>query len=385
MLRRKPLSFIQFGNDWKAENKTSSHHIAEEISKHHRLIYVECPGLRAPRGSKRDLRKIFSKLRIAFSKPRVIHDKLSVLTLLQIPFHKFKFIRAVNRWLTVFQVKRICHSFQIKDPIIWLMVPHLPFVCQHVKNCFSVYYCTDDYSAFPGVDEKAVRAMDELTTRKVDFVVTVSNPLFEKKRLLNSNIITNEHGVDFNHFFRVYKRDVLLAEQLAVLPRPIVGFFGLIENWIDLDLIAYLAKTEPGWSFVLIGQNSQLGHEVFALTNVFHFGQQPFAKLPGFALGFDVAILPYKHNRQIENCNPIKLREYLATGKPIVSVRFPEAEKFSDLIEIADDYPQFRDKIAYSLQHDSSEKARARVEHVKPLTWENKINGVLEKVYQQLS
>ena len=95
------MDILYFGNDWFAENRTSSHHIATNLAKlGHRVLYIECPGLRAPKGNKRDITKIFKKLLAGFRHPVRVSDNLYVATLVQIPLHRFAFVRMINRLLT---------------------------------------------------------------------------------------------------------------------------------------------------------------------------------------------------------------------------------------------------------------------------------------------
>ncbi len=117
----------------------------------------------------------------------------------------------------------------------------------------------------------------------------------------------------------------------ANLPHPVIGYFGLLADWIDLEMIAWLAAQRPGWTFLLVGQAKTDIRQLQGLSNVVMVGPQPYESLPGWARAFDVAIIPYRMNRQVQNANPLKLREYLATGRPIVSVRNPEIEKFARL------------------------------------------------------
>ena len=119
------------------------------------------------------------------------------------------------------------------------------------------------------------------------------------------------------------------------LPRPIVGFFGLIEQWIDLDLIDEIAVRRPQWSIVLIGRMAVPGHPVCNRPNVHLLGKRPYDELPAYGKAFDAAIIPYHLTQQVLHANPIKLREYLAMGKPVVSVSTPEIDKYADVVEIA--------------------------------------------------
>jgi glycosyltransferase involved in cell wall biosynthesis len=221
------------------------------------------------------------------------------------------------------------------------MIPHLASVVGRLGEQASVYYCIDDYAALPDVDERAVAAMDEDLTRKATVVFVASDTLLEPKRRLNPNTHLSPHGVDFNHFARAQDASLAVPKDLVELPRPVVGFFGLIERWIDLDLVSYLAEQRPGWTFALIGRVAVPPDQVPQRPNIHYLGPKPYSELPAYGRGFDVSIIPYRLTRQVLHSNPIKLREYLAMGKPIVSVSTPEIDKFADLVATAGTKEQF--------------------------------------------
>jgi glycosyltransferase involved in cell wall biosynthesis len=236
----------------------------------------------------------------------------------------------------------------------------------------------------PRVDEIAVREMDRLLTSRADLVFIASDTLLATKKALNPNTIVSPHGVDVGHFTSAMEPGET-PDDIARLPRPIVGFFGLIERWIDLDLIEHLAERRPSWSFVMIGHVATTRHKVMDRPNVHFLGQRPYSDLPHYAREFDAAIIPYRLAMQVMHANPLKLREYLATGKPIVSVRTPEVEKFADVVEIADNYEQFADRLdALMARKQTVEEVERRVARIKECSWEARVQKTLEIVNQHL-
>jgi glycosyltransferase involved in cell wall biosynthesis len=375
---------VYFGNDWNAENKTSSHHIAEQLSQHTKILYIECPGLRAPKGTGRDLRKLFSKVGRALRPPRQINEQLAVYTLFQLPFHKYALVRTFNKWLIVATLKLLFWLRGIRNPILWFVIPHLYMAPVRIKNALSVYYCIDDYAALPDIDVSAVSAMDNAMTSAVDLVFVASETLLEKKQALNKQVLVSHHGVDFVHFNRVQQGNIHLPTDIPI-QKPVIGFFGLIEEWIDLELIRYLATEQPNWQFLMIGRVAVAQNPCEELNNVHFIGRREFAKLPDYAASFDVAILPYKLNQQVLNSNPIKLREYLATGKPVVSVNFPQVHHYADVVSIANDHSAFLQAIEKELAEDSPTKQAARVASVRDATWQSRVQNILLHVNEQLA
>ena len=144
------------------------------------------------------------------------------------------------------------------------------------------------------------------------------------------------------------------------LRRPIVGFFGLIERWIDLDLVGWLAEQRPNWSFVMIGRVAVPAETLPRLPNLHFLGKRPYAELPHYGGQFDAAIIPYRLTKQVYHANPIKLREYLAMGKPVVSVSTPEIDKYADVVTIARSREEFLSRLDEVLGQPDTPAASAR-------------------------
>lgn len=367
---------IYFGNDWSAENRTSSHHIATHLSRNNQILYVECPGLRAPKANSRDLLKIFKKLATLFKKPRKVSVNLTVFTLIQIPFHTLAVVSKFNTFLSTYLLRRVCKKLGLNEPILWFVVPHAGHLIGKINELMSVYYCIDDYSALPDVDVEAVKSMDLNLTIKVDVVFTASISLTNSKKSLNEFVYYSPHGVEFDHFNSAYKEKLKLPSDISKLKGPIVGFFGLIEAWIDLDLLELIVKSKPEYSLVLIGREAVDTSQLRKYNNVYFMGKREFSSLPSYASAFDVCILPYKNNDQIFNCNPIKLKEYLATGKPTVSVKFPEIMGYDDVLYLSDTKQEFVNNIALAISENSIQKSRERIAKVSSQTWENRVREI---------
>ena len=279
-------TILYFGNDWAAENRTSSHHVARWLAKRYRVIYVESPGLRAPKGTGRDLKKLLSKVSLALRGPRATPEGLQVQTLLQIPLHGSELVRRANRELLLLTLKLLMRLQGVKRPLTWFVVPHLASVVGELGERMSVYYCIDDYAALPDVDVTAVRRMDDTLTRKADLVFVASGTLLDGKRTLNPNTHVSAHGVDYDHFVKAQDPKTEVPPDAASLPGPIIGFFGLIERWIELSLIRYLAEQRPNWTFLMIGRIAVPESEVPRLPNIHYLGRRPYETLPAYGKAF---------------------------------------------------------------------------------------------------
>jgi glycosyltransferase involved in cell wall biosynthesis len=371
------MDVVYFGNEWFAENRTSSHHIARRLPAQGRVLYVDSPGMRPPRASGRDLRRLFSKLGQALRLPREVAPNLWHCTVPQLPFPRIPGVPLLNRWFGTWAVRRAMRAVGLQNPVSWFVVPHPGFLAGRLGESLVVYYCIDDYAAHPGVNVAAVEAADAALTRRADIVFVAPPALLEGKRAQNANVEFSPHGVDFDLFSKAADATTPVAAAAAQLPRPVIGFFGLLADWIDIPLLAHLARARPDWTLLLVGHASTDLAPFEGLKNVVRVGPQPYDSLPGWAKAFDVAVMPYRMNRQVQNANPLKLREYLATGKPVVSVPTPEVARFLPHVRLAEGPDAFLQAVEAALADHDPAARQARMDSVRGMSWDARVAEVL--------
>ena len=390
--RSRP-TILYFGNDWSAENRTSSHHVARWLAKRYRVIYIESPGLRAPKGTGRDLKKLVAKVGLALRGPRPTDEGLSVQTLIQIPLHRYDLVRRCNQALLLATIRLLMFREKVSRPISWFVVPHMAPVAGHLGECLSVYYCIDDYASLPDVDVDAIRRMDDDLTKRADLVLVASATLLEGKRALNPNTHMSPHGVDFDHFVKAQSAELEIPSDARPqnasaggATGPVIGFFGLIERWIDLDLVAYLADQRPTWTFLMIGRVAVPDEEAPKRPNIRYLGRRPYETLPAYGKAFTAAIIPYRLTQQVLHANPIKLREYLAMGRPIVSVSTPEIDKFADVVAIAKSREEFLAHLDVAVTKGlSPAEIEEHTKLASGMTWNARLEKVMEIVQGRLA
>jgi glycosyltransferase involved in cell wall biosynthesis len=374
------LGLVYFGNEWFAENRTSSHHIARHLAGQADVLYVDSPGMRAPTASARDLSRIWRKLSQAVQKPTHVMPGLWHCTVPQLPWRKLPGAARLNRWFGAWAVRRAVRLVGIRDPILWFVVPHPSFMIDAVPHKAAIYYCIDDYAAHPGVDVAHITACDTLLTQRADHVFVAPPALVDGKRRVNPATSFSPHGVDVELFGRAQLPGTVVPTRAATLKGPVIGYFGLIAAWTDVELIEWLAVQRPQWSFLLVGHAHVSVDALQRLPNVTLVGAQPYETLPSWAKAFDVAIIPYRMNRQVKNANPLKLREYLATGKPVVTVPTPEVDRFSEVVRIAESREDYLAAIEASLQESDPQAAARRMAAVKMMSWESRAQETLHIV-----
>jgi glycosyltransferase involved in cell wall biosynthesis len=381
--QRPPI--IYFSNDWNADNRTSSHHIARRLAGRFPLYYIECPGLRAPQRSGRDFRRIWAKLRRFLQGARTVEGGVKVWTLVQVPLHRFALMRLLNRVFLTASLRWLMWREGIRRPITWFIAPHMSNVVGRLGERLSVYYCIDDHSSLPGVNREVVRAMDDELVRKADLVFVSAESLLEGRLPLNGNTHYSPHGVDFDHFARAQDPRTEVPADAAGLTRPVVGFFGLIEKWVDLELIDFLAERRPEWDFLMIGRLAVPEDQLPRRPNIHWLGKRPYDDLPAYGKRFDAAIIPFRLTEVIWHANPIKLREYLAMGKPVVSISTPEIDKYADVVETARTPEEFLERLDAVLARPSTPaEVAGRMGRVAGESWDARVGDVLEVVDRNL-
>ncbi len=295
------------------------------------------------------------------------------MTVPQLPFRRLGAVRWLNLRLGERLVKRAVRNVGFRQPVLWFAAPALAPIIGRLEKRLVVYYCIDDYAALPHMDVREVSRLDNELTRAADQVFVSSIPLLEKKIAINPSTRYSPHGVDSDLFRQATEPALSVAEPLAGLRHPIIGFYGSVSGWIDLELMAFLAKARPDWTFVMIGLVSVDLGELAHLSNMVFIGPQPYETLPRWVKAFDVGLQPYVLNSQTYHSNPLKLREYLAAGKPVVSISVPEVDRFQPYVEIARNHREFLLRIDEALATDSEERRRARQAVVADSSWESRV------------
>ena len=188
-----------------------------------------------------------------------------------------------------------------------------------------------------------------------------------------------EQAVDFDHFAIATseERGINPPDDIDSIPHPRLGYFGALEFWlIDQKLIQYVSRKKPDWQWVFIGlKGARL--DVESLPNVHYLGSKPYGEMPRYASGFDVCVLPWvTDNEFVSYGSAIKVREYLATGKPVVITPLYEYERYDGVLQIARSYDDFIEKVEDALTNDSPDKRRIRQETIKNSTWDTRAEEV---------
>ena len=363
------FDIVCFANDWSAD-PTSKHQLMRRLAASNRVLWVEGAGMRKPdlrRG--RDWRRLLRKARGFLAPARSALPGLSVYAPPAVPLPGSRIARAINARLYRLTVRRELRRLGLSPaPVIWTYLPHIAPLIRAMPRRLLVYHCVDRWSAFEDYDAPLMERLEAELCRDADLVFASAEDLAASCRQYNSHVHYIPHGVDYAHFVGALDRRPL-PDDLPDIPEPRVGFFGLIHEWVDLDLIRQLAERLP-YSFVLIGDAKRNLGPLRDLPNVFHLGRKPYAMLPDYCRGFQAAMVPFRHTALTRSVNPIKLREYAAAGLPVVSTDLPEVRRCDDIATCATSIDSWVGALRAAVARGADEgERRKQSERVRAQDW----------------
>lgn len=358
-MRRR--SFIVFGDDWGG-HPSSVQHIFRRVARDHRTVWVNTVGLRPPRLDKRDAARVVRKVRgwlSPASKPAAATGgampgdealDLHVVSPPMLPWMRPPALRRINRESMRAAVHRACDRLGIHAPIVVTTVPNGVDAAGVAGSQALVYYCVDDFTNWPGVDAVAARAMESELLDVCCGVLATSQNLADTRRPRDGVVTLLPHGVDVEHLGRASDPGTAPVDG-ARRGRPVLGYLGLVDARLDVDLVLSVARARRDWDVVLLGPTDAAPDpRLSAEPNLRLVPGVPYARLPEALAAFDVAILPYVRNDLTRSINPLKLREYLASGKPIVATSLPEVARFAPEVSIADTRDDFVSAVESALE-----------------------------------
>ena len=373
-------NIVCFAKDW-SEDPTSNNHVMKLLARDNQVLWLNSIATRTPSlASGSDLKKIGRKLASFARGPVEVEPHLSVYTPIVLPFPHSAAAASVNERILKASVGLLRRRRGMGDFQLWAFLPTAVRYAGRLGESLLVYYCTDEWSQFESVDGSRMAALERELLERADLVFCTSRTLVERKRVSNPETHLASHGVDHAHFAKALDEGTPVAAEMRGLKRPILGFFGLVESWIDIDLFAHLASRRPDWTIVVVGKAKVDVSRLARHPNVVLTGRKPYEELPGFCKAWDVALCPFVLNELTRNVNPIKLREYLSAGLPVVSTGIPEVLHHKDWCEIADDPDAFLAACERALAEDSPDRRRRRSQAMASETWEAKVAALGEHV-----
>lgn len=272
----------------------------------------------------------------------------------------------IHKYLEILLLKFLKIN-NIKDYIAWYYTPMAIKFTHNIKPTLIIYDCMDELSGFKGAHPELTKN-EKLLMEVSDVVFTGGHHLYEHKRHLHDNMYPFPSSIDQEHFESGNGMPDPLDQRN--IPHPRAGFFGVIDERLDIELLDKLANEMPDFHFIMIGPVVKIDPTSLPRhSNIHYLGQKKYKELPSYLANWDVAILPFAKNDSTRFISPTKTPEYLAAGKPVVSTSIRDVVKpygESELVQIADNHLQFAKAIRHALKQRQDE------------IWQKKVSDMLK-------
>ena len=371
------FSSIEWNHTWQRPQQ-----LAYRLSRRGKLIYVNPLGLRSV--VLMDLGRFMRRIAFKFwdRKATALDQTLRIYApLFYFPFPESHLASKINGRILRRSLQGLIKRLGIRTPIIWVGTPSTS-VLEAIRGLDSkllVYDCHDNFPFFHKNPYHIVEAEQWLASQ-AQVVFATAAELYDRMKLVNPRTYLIPNAADYDHFAHSGIRNTKPPHDIVQLRKPIVGYMGEIAQWFDLDLVYNVAIQHPDWNIVLIGPvHVTSAHRLFRLPNVHRLGHREYAELPAYVNQFDVCILPFKINALTSAVNPVKLYEYLAAGKPVVSTPLPEVLPFRSVVEIAT-HESFPRAIESALEQNDEAKVRERRQVAMQNTWDQRIDQILSAI-----
>ncbi|HEX3228293.1 MAG TPA: glycosyltransferase [Pyrinomonadaceae bacterium] len=382
-------SIICFGGeDWWYHHPHSKNHLMRRFARAgNKVIFVNSISMGlAPMKSGELLPRVKRKLKSYAKLARTTEEGITVVSPAVIPFFGSRAAVATNRKLLTAQISLLAKSRGLTQPVLWIAIPTAIEVAGRLDESLIIYHVSDKYDANTmdhATDPALIRALHERAIEAADLIFYSSRKLLAEAEQGREKSHLLEQAVDFERWSKI--NEVPVTEAVRQIPRPRIGYFGAIEPWlVDQELIRQASGERPEWHWVFIGNKSR-GLEIESLPNVHFLPPVSYDDLPGYAAGFDVCVLPWNTEVPFTSYgSAIKVREYLATGKPVVISPLPEYESMSNVLRIARSREQFLELVDDALREEGTEKARGRQDAVRDGTWDARAEWVSELIEEKL-
>ncbi|HEX8494134.1 MAG TPA: glycosyltransferase [Pyrinomonadaceae bacterium] len=388
----KGKSIVCFGGeDWWYHHPHSKNHLMRRFARAgNKVIFVNSISMGLAGLTNKDLLpRLKRKLRSYAKLARVTSEGITVVSPAALPFFGSRAARAANRQLLTAQIGALARRRGLVRPILWLAIPTAVEMIGRLEESLVVYHVSDKYDANTmdhATDPLTIRRLHERALDAADIIFYSGRKLLAEAERGRERSYLLEQAVDFEHWSQVKSGELEVAAEVARIPGPRLGYFGAIEPWlVDQELIKRAARERTDWHWVFIGNKSR-GLEIENLPNVHFLPPVAYDELPRYAAGFDVCVLPWETEQSFTNYgSAIKVREYLATGKPVVIAPLPEYEPMKDVLRIARSRDHFLRLVEEALADRDEQAALARQSAVAGGTWDARAEWVSDLIEKALA
>lgn len=293
------------------------------------------------------------------------------------------------------RLRREMHRLGMSKPVLYIWHPCFVDSVGAYDESLVVFHCYDEYSAFAGTDGERERLLEqeERLVRRADVVFAASESLASARRRLNSNVHVVENGVDYDLFARACDPTLAVPPAMSRLSGPIIGCVLTQLTVVDVPMLVEVLAARPSWQFAIIGMDRPVDAggdpvmtRLLASPNLHFLGRQPLTGMPAFLKGCDVCAIPWVVNDiTAASSSPLKLYEYFAAGKPIVSAKLPLLQHLSGLVEFARSADEWVASIERALRNDGSDHITRRQDLARSNTWDRRVVSISEVLVSALA
>lgn len=364
--RRKPaldypiIVHSHLGWDWVWQRPQQ---FLSRISRRHRILFVEGP-VPVPKlaASRLTLREVGDFPNIVVLQPHVPAAR----------WHEGEWVDEERRRLVKSALAGPL-GVEFERPVQWFYDPMaVTAFAGHMDERAIVFDCMDELSKFRYAHPELVKRERELLV-VADVVFAGGPKIGEAKRMLNPNCYSYGCGVDVDHFGSANAAETPVPDDIAALSKPVLGFFGVVDERMDYGLIAHLADAHPEWNLALVGPHAKVDPAGFPRrANIHWLGGRDYSQLPGYVKAFDVCLMPFAVNEATEYINPTKALEYMAAGRPVVSTAIDDVvAQFSKVVKIAGSHEEFVTLCEHSIAQPDQAAIKRGLALARRNTWES--------------
>ena len=388
-----PTRLAVFSDDW-GRHPSSCQHLVRELlwynkiccrqgcpgCREYRVIWVNTLGTRTPELSRADMLRAAGKLRSWANPAKLVvqqgnefGDDLKIIHPKMWPGFRRPWQRKLNAAAIQWHVEEALGRRSDEQRIAVTTLPITADLVGRLDVDRWVYYCVDDFSQWPGLDSQVMQAMEQELVAKVDDIIVVSQTLQDRIAQLGRDSTLITHGIDINHW-RSRPAPAAKPEGFPDISKPIALFWGLIDQRLDMAWCRSLAETlaKRGGSLVLAGPQQSPGPAIANLPATALPGKVAYEDLPKWAALADVLVMPYADAPVTRAMQPLKLKEYLATHKPVVVRDLPATRDWCDAADVIADASTFAQRVIHRVETGLPEQQAQARERLRQERWSDK-------------
>jgi beta-glucosidase/6-phospho-beta-glucosidase/beta-galactosidase/glycosyltransferase involved in cell wall biosynthesis len=362
------FSHLRWGFVWQRPQQFLS-----RFAKKHKILFVEEPMFDLAEGSdpRVDYHRVMPNVTVVT--PHAPHS-----------WNRNPKLPGMLRQWTAEAIEAVNEGGEFDLPLLWYYSPmDASWSLGHFENRGVVYDCMDELSQFTGAPKELVQQEARLM-QHADIVFTGGYNLGEKKRKQHQNVHTFGCGVEYSHFGKAQDENTPIPPDIDFMARPILGWFGVVDERVDYAMVGEMARARPHWSFAMVGPVVKVDPNLVPHNpNLFWMGSRDYQVLPNYCRAFDICMMPFAMNASTEFINPTKGLEYMATGRPIISTPVRDVVKqWSDIIHVvrnADEFLAAADKIIQNTA-DVQQRVQKGIELARKCSWENTVQTMQELI-----